>query len=115
MIINAAGPRNVYTREVKWMDGLPPEDTPTRVPEPIAALQGFGGSNACRRLHPTLGFSADRFRWFVEEGRGSGPHALRCLEFGPLHVSIGPVIGPVNPGMFRHVLPASTADRTSYQ
>ena len=48
-------------------------------------------------------------------GRGSGPHALRSLEFGPLVVSIGPVIGPVNPGMFRHVLPARTADRTSYQ
>ncbi len=37
------------------------------------------------------------------------------LAVGPLLVSIGPVIGPVNPGMFRHVLPASTADRTSYQ
>ncbi len=44
-----------------------------------------------------------------------GPRFPRQLEFGPIGVSIGPVIGPVNPGMFRHGLPASTADRTSYQ
>ena len=27
------------------------------------------------------------------------------LESGPIQVSFGPVIGPINPGSFRHVLP----------